>query len=209
MASVLHIEASPRSETSFSSRVARAFLEAYRQSHAGDWVDTMNVFTAAPPAFDAPAAEAKYAVMGGQRPTGEAGKKWLEVIETIDRFREADKLVLSVPMWNFGLPYRLKQYLDVIVQPGLTFKYDAGQYVGLVTGRPALLILSRGSTYGAGSPAAAMDMQRPYLEMILRFIGFEDIRTLIVEPTVGGGPEAAQKALDAACAEARKLATTF
>ncbi len=209
MARILHIEASPRSRTSYSSQVARAFLESCQQARPADRVDTLNVFTARLPAFDAPAAEAKYAVMGGQAPAGPAERKWRDVLRVIDRFRGADKFVFSVPMWNFGLPYRLKQYLDVIVQPGLTFQYDAGRYLGLVTGRPALLILARGSAYGAGSPAAAMDLQRPYLEMILRFIGFENIHTLIVEPTAAGGPEAAQRALDAACAEARRLAATF
>lgn len=209
MATVLHVEASPRGDSSYSTQVARAFLAAYQQSHAGDWVDTLSLFTDSLPVFDAPAAAAKYAILSGQLPTGPAETKWREVIETIDHFMEADKLVISTPMWNFAIPYRLKQYLDVIVQPGLTFKYEAGKYIGLATGRPALLVLARGGQYPANSPTSGYDMQRPYLEMILRFMGFENIRTLVIEPTLEEGPEGAKRAADAVAAEASRLAESF
>ena len=209
MATVLHIEASPRGDESYSTQVARAFLAAYQKSHPGDWVDTLNVFTGSLPEFDAPAAKAKYAVLGGQLPAGPAEKKWREVIEIIDHFMEADKLVISSPMWNFGVPYRLKQYLDVIVQPGLTFKYEAGKYTGLVTGRPAMLVLARGGQYPANTPSAGYDMQRPYLEMILRYMGFENIQSLVIEPTLEQGPEGAKKAADSVAAEAGRLAESF
>jgi FMN-dependent NADH-azoreductase len=48
-------------------------------------------------------------------------------------------------------------------------------------------------------------MQKPYLELILRFIGFTDIRTVIVEPTLAGA-DAAAKALTAAQVKATELA---
>ena len=124
----------------------------------------------------------------------------------VDQLKRSDALLLSSPMWNFSIPYRLKQYIDVIAQPGLTFKYspEAG-YEGLITGRPARLILARGGDY-ATAEAAAMDMQRAYLEMILGVIGFADIRTIGGEPTLMGGPEVAEQQATGAIVEACRLA---
>ena len=38
------------------------------------------------------------------------------------RFALADRVLISTPMWNFGIPYKLKQWIDVITQPGLAFR---------------------------------------------------------------------------------------
>ena len=209
MGTVLYIQVSPRPESA-STEVARGFLESYRKSHPGDQVRTLDLATAELMEFDAPAAEAKYAVMGGQEPQDEAGRTWRKVIAVINDLKAADKLVLASPMWNFGIPYRLKQYIDIITQPGLAFKVTpAGEYVGLVTGRPALLILARGGTYPAGTPAAAYDMQRPYLEEILKFIGFKDIKVITVEPTLNEGPQVARKKVEEATVLAKAMAKEF
>ena len=70
MATILHIVASPRSE-SYSSRLAGAFFEAYREARPNDRIETLDVFQADIPQFYAPQAKAKYAVSGsgpGTRP---------------------------------------------------------------------------------------------------------------------------------------------
>ena len=136
MASLLHLIASPRPE-SYSTRVANEFTAAYRQTHPADRVEQLDLFRAEIPPFLAPAAKAKYAVMGGQAPKDEAEAAWAGVIKTIVHFKGFDKYVLSSAMWNFGIPYRLKQYIDVIVQPGLSFAYSPDKgYTGLVVGKP-------------------------------------------------------------------------
>jgi FMN-dependent NADH-azoreductase len=104
----------------------------------------------------------------------------------------------------------LKKYIDILVQPGLTFTYSPAEgYKGLVTGKPALLVLARGGAYGPGTGAESLDLQKPYLETILRFIGFTEIDTILVEPTLMGGREAAAEKLAAAIAAAREKARTF
>ena len=209
MGTLLYIQVSPRPESA-STEVARGFLESYRKSHPGDQVRTLDLATAELMAFDAPAAEAKYAVIAGQEPQDEAGRTWQKVIAVINDLKAADKLVIASPMWNFGIPYTLKHYIDIITQPGLAFKVTPeGEYVGLVTGRPALLILARGGAYPAGTPAAQHDMQRPYLEAILRFIGFENIRVVTIEPTLNEGPQVARKKVKEALVQARALAGEF
>jgi len=210
MSKLLCIQASPRGARSHSVAVADAFVEAYRKAHPGDEVATLNVFTAALPAFDGLAVQAKYTILHGQKHTPEEVEAWKAVEAVISEFKSADKYLLAVPMWNFGIPYRLKQYLDVLIQPGYTFSFSPETgYTGLVTGKPAFVVYARGGEYPEGSDAAAFDLQKKYLELALGFMGFTDIRSAVVEPTLMGGPDTAAQKQAAAIAQAREIARTF
>lgn len=210
MSKLLYLLASPLEDRSYSVAVADAFVDAYRAVHPGDAVMKKNLFSENLPTFDGFKLAAKYAIFYGRAFTQEQKEAWRAVENVIDEFKSADKYVLAVPMWNFGIPYRLKQYLDVIVQPGHTFSFSPQEgYKGLVTGKPLLAVLARGGEYPAGSPAEKMDFQKPYLETVLRFIGFTDLRWIVVEPTLAGGDEAADRKRAQAIEAARKLAATF
>jgi FMN-dependent NADH-azoreductase len=206
MAKILHIQASPRGSESFSVRAAEALLTEWSSAREGNSIETLDLFSAELPDFAAPAARAKYAVMAGGKPADEAQRAWKEVIEVVDHFKSADAYVISSPMWNFGIPYRLKHYVDLLVQPGLTFGYspDSG-YEGLITGKPAVLILARGSAYSPGTPGEAFDFQKPYLQAVLGLIGFTAVEEVLIEPTVRDGPATAEQALREAVERARML----
>jgi len=210
MPALLHIHASPRGEESYSLRVAKALLKEYSQAHPSDTVRTLDLFAESVPEFGREVARGKYKILHGREQTEEEQRAWQAVTETIADFTSADRVLVSSPMWNFSIPYRLKQYIDVIVQPTLTFSFSPETgYTGLVTGRPAALILARGGEYVPGTGAAVLDQQRPYLEAILRFIGFADITTIVVEPTLLRGPDVAQQKLDEATAKARDVGRSF
>jgi FMN-dependent NADH-azoreductase len=208
MSKLLHILASPRVE-SYSTRVAKAFLDAYRRARRDDQIETLDLFQADIPPFYAPQAKAKYAVMGGQTPRDEAEAAWKPIVNAINHFKGFDKYVLSSPMWNFGVPYRLKQYVDVIVQPSLTVAFSPEKgYTGLVTGRPLLLILARGGVYKTGNPLETFDFQETYLRSIFGFIGFTDIRTIYIQGTAQK-PEQVEADARKAVAEASSAAEAF
>jgi FMN-dependent NADH-azoreductase len=209
MAKLLYIEASPRKERSASITVASEFLSAYREAHTLDTVEVVDLWHTALPRFDGGTIEAKYAVLNGQKHTPEQLKAWQAVERVARQFLSADKYLFSVPMWNFSIPYVLKHYLDVLVQPGLTFTYSAKTgYNGLVVDRPAVLVFARGGAYGAGSGAESADFQMAYLRHILAFIGLTDTRPIVIEPTMGG-PQAREKAVAAALREAQRMARSF
>jgi FMN-dependent NADH-azoreductase len=209
MAKLLHLLASPRVE-SYSTRVANAFLDSYRQARADDRIEVLDLFQADIPPFYAPQAKAKYAVMAGQTPRDEAEAAWQAVLKTINHFKGFDKYVLSSPMWNFGVPYRLKQYIDLIVQPSLTVAFSPERgYTGLVTGRPLMLILARGGVYQAGNPCETYDYQETYLRSIFGFIGFTDIRTICIQGTMQKRPEQVEADTGKAIAEASHAAREF
>jgi len=210
MSTVLYIKASPMGELSFSTAVANAFVDAYQKAHADDNVKTVDVFSEPPPAFAFEAASAKYKIMHGKEHCQKDRQVWDRIVSVIEEFKSADKYVFAVPMWNFSIPYRLKQYIDVIVQPGHTFTVtEDGSYEGLVKNKPAFIAYARGGEYLPGTNSEAFDLQKKYLELILGFIGFSDIRSVTVEPTLAGGPDTAKQRQADAVEKARQMAKDF
>ena len=210
MARLLHIESSPRKRRSASIGVAHAFLDAYRQAHPADDIEVLDLWQTSLPPFDGAVIDAKYRILHGESHTAAEKEAWRAVEEIIAHFKGFDKYLFSLPMWNFGIPYILKHYIDIIAQPGYTFSYSPQEgYKGLVTGKPVVLIYARGGAYPAGTPAEAMDLQKRYLETILGFFGFTDFKSMMVEPTLMRGPAEAARIVEEQKAAARTLAAGF
>lgn len=185
MAKLLYVEASPRKGRSHSIEISQVFLESYKEACPTDEIETLDLWERDLPPFDGETIDAKYAVMHGMDQTPEQAAAWKRIREVCDQFKSATKYLFSLPMWNFGIPYKLKHYIDVITQPGLTFSFspDTG-YRGLVTGKTASVVYARGGEYTKDAGTDGMDFQKPYFEMWLRFIGFADIRPVVIEPTL-------------------------
>lgn len=209
MSTLLHIESSPRKARSHSIEVAKAFIQAYEESHPGDVVKTLDLWTHPLPEFDGAAIEAKYAIMHGKEHTHVQARAWEAIKAEFEHLASADKVLLSLPMWNFSIPYKLKHFIDVVTQPGLAFVVTKeGAYRGLVTGKPAVVVYARGGEYEAGAPAASYDQQRRYVEQWLGFIGFSDVETILVEPTLRSS-EAVAAGKTRALEQARSIARDF
>ncbi|MEM6363415.1 MAG: NAD(P)H-dependent oxidoreductase [Planctomycetota bacterium] len=191
MSRLLYVESSPRKDRSKSIEVANSFLDAYRSFHPDDEIATRDLWSAALPEFDGYTIDAKYQVLHGESFDDQQSRAWQAVVDVCDAFKDADKYVFSVPMWNFGVPYKLKHYFDVIAQPGQTFSFDpASGYSGLVTGKPAVVISARGGSYEGD--ASAMDHQKTYVEQMLGFFGFVDIHHILVNPTLASPDDVAE-----------------
>jgi len=181
---LLYIQASPRGERSSSTAVASTFISAFKAASTDNTVSTLNIWDMGLPEFDGERLNAKYSFLHGQNPSDAEATAWQEVIAVVEQFKDADCYLFSVPMWNFSIPYKLKHYLDIITQPGLTFSVDPEKgFFGLVTGKPVTAIYSRGGEY-TNAEAKGMDFQKPYLEMAMGFIGFREINSVIIEPTL-------------------------
>lgn len=210
MALLLHVSASPREGRSRSLGMAQVFLEAYREGHPGDRIESLDLWQADLPAFNGNTLEAKYAILHGKPHTAAQEKAWQGVTRWIDPFLAADKYLFSLPMWNFGVPYRLKHYLDLIVQPGYTFSYTPEEgYVGLVTDRPVACIYARGGSFGPDSGAEGLDHQKSYMDTVLGFMGFRNILSLLVEPTLMGEPDLIEESLAAVRRQAWESGLAF
>lgn len=108
----------------------------------------------------------------------------------LERSEAADAIVLGVPMYNFGVPTQLKNWIDAVARAGVTFRYTEQEPVGLVQGKKVYVALTRGGQY-RGTPA---DTQVPYLQT---FLGF----TFIYAEGLAIGAEAEYKALASAQAQ--------
>ncbi|MBA3833473.1 MAG: NAD(P)H-dependent oxidoreductase [Chthoniobacterales bacterium] len=206
MNKLLHIQASPRLGRSASIAVAEHFLGVYRARHPRDTVETLNLWEANLPEIDGETIDAMYAVRNRQPHTPAQLKAWQAVERIIGDFKSADTYLFSLPMWNFGIPYKLKHFIDLLVHRGLTFSFTPEEgYQGLITGKPAVAIYARGGAYGPGSGAEGYDAQSTYLRQILGFIGITHIKEIFVEPTVGS-PTAKDEAAAAGNQEAAELA---
>jgi FMN-dependent NADH-azoreductase len=185
MPKLFHLSCSPR-PVSESSAGARVFLESFRKARP-DWdIDVMDLWKDHLPDFDGSILEAKYARLGGRAFT-DAQRDAFAVAERIAvRFALADRVLISTPMWNFGIPYKLKQWLDVIIQPGLAFRFDPAQgYLPLLKDRPTIVVLASGSDFVTGMNRGRIDMATPYLREALRFIGVSNLRFVPIGPTAG------------------------
>jgi len=185
MPKLFHLNCSPRTDSE-SSAGARVFVDAFRKARP-DWdVDVMNLWREHLPEFEGYVLEAKYARMNGKAFTDSQRDAFAVAERIAIRLALADRVLISTPMWNFSIPYKLKQWFDVIIQPGLTFRFDpATGYLPLLKDRPTLVIVASGSDFVTGMNRGRTDMATPYLREALRFIGVTDVRFVAIGPTAG------------------------
>lgn len=199
---LLHIIATPRGLASNTGRVSSALIEALHETYDDLEVDTLDLFSADLPAVAGTNIKSKYALMTGQPLDDEARSSWQEIERTIEGFLAADIHVITAPMWNFGIPYALKYYIDAIVQPGYLFAYDEqGVPGGLVHGKRMVCVTSRGGDYSQ-PPMDAMDHMVGYLRAIFGFVGITDLKFFNVQPC-DVTPELRNAAARAAIADVR------
>lgn len=185
MIRLLYVKASPRPE-SRSVAVADAYLAALRSKHPDLVVDTIALWDEPLPTFDGDSANAKLAVITGQDHSAAQKTKWDAIVAIIERFKAADVYLLAVPMWNGGIPYRLKQYIDIVHQPGQLFGLDPSTgYFGLLKNKKAVVAYTSGAfSRSAPSPAFGVDHQSTYLRAWLNQAGVTDITEIRYQPTL-------------------------
>ena len=119
----------------------------------------------------------------------------------IEEMRQADEIVIGLPMYNFGVPSTLKAWFDHIARAGVTFRYTATGPEGLLTGKKVTVFAARGGLY-AGTPK---DSQTTYVRDFLGFIGITDVEFVYAEG-LNMGEESKSAALAAAHGKLAELA---
>jgi FMN-dependent NADH-azoreductase len=182
---LLHISASPRGDRSESLALGEAFLTAYRAARPEVEVATWDLWDGTLPEFGPDAAHAKMTIFAGGTPTGAQAAAWADARAAYARFNAFDRYLFTVPMWNSGVPYILKQFIDVISQPGMVFSFDpVAGYTGLLTGKKAAVIYT-GAVYGEGRGRAfGTDHQQPFFTDWLRWTGITDIAEAAFRPNL-------------------------
>lgn len=182
---ILHIVASPRGDASQSTKLAAAYLAAQKAKNPALEIDVLDLWQADLPEFDGDKAAAKMTFFGVGELDAAGQTIWDQIVTITERFKSADAYVFSVPMWNGGIPYKLKHYIDIITQPGLLFGFDpeAG-YTGLLENKAARVFYTAG-VYAPGAPAKyGSDYHSTYLSWWLDFIGVTELKGERFQPSL-------------------------
>lgn len=200
MKNVLIVTSSALAEASVSSRLAREFEARLRTLHPGIAVVRRDVGTEPVPHLTA----ATVAAIRGEPAT--AAEKAARALSDalIGELKAADLVVIASPMYNFGMSSTLKAWFDHVLRAGMTFRYSGAGPEGLLKGKKAVVIESRGGLYSE-SEAAAMDSQEPHIRTLLGFMGFDEVAFVRAE-SLSLGAEAARASLAGAGQRLDRLA---
>ena len=171
MSKVLYIKANIKKEgESRTFKVSDSFIEEYRNDNPNDEIITLDLYKEN---IDFLRPEDLGEIFGAKNEESRNNP----ILKYAYQFAEADKYVISAPMWNLSIPAILKAYIDYVSVTGITFKYTEEGPVGLLKDKKAVHIVSRGGEYGD----APYEMGDRYLRTILGFFGIQDIKTIAVE----------------------------
>jgi FMN-dependent NADH-azoreductase len=175
MKNLLQINSSIFSSGGQSSQLADRFVAAWNRHHPNVHVIHRDLAQAPLPHLDAPRVTAYFAQPEARTPEQRAFVAESDAL--IDEIKQADILVIGLPMYNFGIPSTLKAYFDHIARAGVTFRYIESGPEGLLTGKKAYVFATRGGLY-AGTP---LDSQTGYVRDFLRFLGIADVEFVYAE----------------------------
>lgn len=196
MKRLLHIIATPREDESHTLQVSEIFLDTFQKNHPNWVVDELNLPKEELPSLSVKSVSGKYVLLEGKELFGSLKESWAEIVQHTHRFKTADFFLISTPMWNFSIPYLLKQYIDLIVQPKYLFRYrEDGTVEGLVKDKKMIVITSRGGQYSG--TMQKFDHQEPYLRTIFGFVGITEIDFIKAEGMDMGEEMQKQNLLDA------------
>jgi FMN-dependent NADH-azoreductase len=200
MTTLLQINASINNDSGQSSQLANQFVAAFCKRYPEATVVTRGVAAADPvPHLNAERFGAFITQPENRNSTQHAVVAYSDRL--IDELKQADVIVLGLPMYNFGVPSQLKAYFDHIARAGVTFKYTDKGPVGLLSGKKVYVFAARGGMY-AGTP---MDTQTSYVRDFFRFIGMDDVEFIYAEG-LAISPQSKEAGLAKAAAEIARLA---
>ncbi|BBM64548.1 FMN-dependent NADH-azoreductase [Vibrio alfacsensis] len=135
-----------------------------------------------------------FAIATALRATEDLSEQQQQVVNLsntlIEEIKTADTLIIAAPMYNFTIPTQLKNWIDLIARAGVTFKYTENGVQGLVEGKKAIVVTTRGGIH-KNSPT---DTMTPYLRTVLGFIGITDVEFVYAE-ALNMGEDAATKGM--------------
>jgi FMN-dependent NADH-azoreductase len=200
MTTLLQINASINTGNGQSSQLANQFVAAFRERNPEAKIVVRDVAAAEPvPHLNAERFGAFITTPEQRSAAQHAVVAYSDVL--IDELKQADVIVIGLPMYNFGVPSQLKAYFDHIARAGVTFKYSEKGPVGQLTGKKVYVFAARGGLY-AGTP---LDTQTSYVRDFLRFLGMADVEFIYAEG-LAISPESKEAGLAKAVAEIARLA---
>ena len=189
MQTVLVINSSANGDASVSGGLSARFVDRLRDREPGLHVVLRDVGANPVPHLT---AETLAAIKGTPANDAETAARSLSDA-LIAELQAADLIVIASPMYNFGMSSTLKAWFDHVLRAGVTFRYTESGPEGLLKGKKAVVIESRGGLYSEG-PGVAMNAQESHIRTLLGFAGIDDV-TFVLAEKLAFGPEAAEASI--------------
>jgi len=169
MAHLLHIDSSIRGDASVSRKLSARAADVWRAAHPGGTVTYRDLGRDPLPHLDAAGGLAR--ILPRDQHTAAQAESWVLTELLVSEVKEADTIVLGLPLYNFGAPSSVKAWVDHLIAPGLSI--DPETHAGLLGGRDFVVLASRGGGYGAGTPREGWDHAGAWLPHALAMTGLE------------------------------------
>jgi FMN-dependent NADH-azoreductase len=205
MKNILLVSSSPAGWKSYSHQFASHIVDDLKARHPGAKVVVRDVAKEPLPHVDAAFITGRVLPPEKRSPAEAKALALSDIL--LAELEAADIVVFAVPMYNFGVPSSLKAWIDHVLRPGRAFSYSQKGPEGLLKGKKAVVVVSRGGIYSEG-PAQQLDFQESYLRAVLGFIGITNVHVVRVEG-VGMGEQALKNAVASANAQSEKVVREF
>ncbi|EOO17862.1 MULTISPECIES: FMN-dependent NADH-azoreductase [Bacillus cereus group] len=187
MTKTLIINAHPKIDdtSSVSIQVFNHFLESYKEVISNsEVVEQINLYSDVVPMIDQTVLSAWDKQRNEIELTNEEKKVTERMGEILQQFKSANTYIIVLPLHNFNIPSKLKDYMDNIMIARETFKYTETGSVGLLNdGRKMLVIQASGSIYTNDDWYTEVDYSHKYLKSMFNFLGIEDFQTIRAQGT--------------------------
>jgi FMN-dependent NADH-azoreductase len=201
MSKVLYIKANTTpGDSSRTFKISNSFIDVYRQKNPDDEIITVDLYKEG---ISLPTLKDVQSIMGAKNEESRNNSS----LKYAYQFAEADKYVIAEPMWTLSIPAMLKTYIDFVSVSDITFKYTKQGVVGLLQGKKAVNIITRGGDFSR-EPLASMLMDDKYLRAIFTFFGITDFTTISANRLDIMG-ENVELIMQKAMQEAKEIAMNF
>ncbi len=196
MATLLHLNVSPRGDTSTSRRAGQIVraqlatqLAALKGADGGLVVLERDLAADPLPPIGAAFTDANMAVAAGRDDADPAALALSETL--IDELEAADIVLITTPMHNFTVPATLKTWIDLVVRPQRTFVSTSQGKHALLRDRPVLAVVSCGGRFDDG-PTSQQDFFTPYLKYVMGTMGLTRVEVVRMENMTRGADHLAR-----------------
>ena len=176
---LLHIDSSIRVEDSVTRALSARAAEAWRAAHLGGTVTYRDLGASPVPHLDTQGGLARNIPVEQHTPA--QADSWKLSVQLVDEIKQADTILLGLPLYNFGAPSTVKAWVDHIVAAGLSVDFERGE--GLLGGRELIVLAARGGGYAPGSPRDGWDHAQLWLPHGLALTGLQP-RFIVAELTL-------------------------
>ncbi|PFW51721.1 FMN-dependent NADH-azoreductase [Priestia megaterium] len=187
MNKTLIINAHPKVDdaSSYSLKVFHHFLTTYKELIPNsETIEQINLYSDVVPMIDKTVLSAWEKQRNEQELTSQEKEVTDRMSEVLQQFKRADTYVIVLPLHNFNIPSKLKDYIDNIMIARETFKYTETGSVGLLKdGRRMLVIQASGSIYTNHDWYTEVEYSHKYLKSMFNFLGIEDYQIIRAQGT--------------------------